>query len=755
MQKIKYGVKGMSCSACVAHVERAARGVVDGEVTVSLITNSIIVEIGDGEKEEAVRQRLTKALRAGGYDLIVGDRKALENAEYKKRTRNLVLSLVLSALLMYVSMGGMLGLPHPAVLNSPAILSITQLVITMPIVIINRKYFKGGISALFAKAPNMDSLIAIGSGASLVYSVFGTVMILLSNSHEVAHAYAHDLYYESAAMILALVSLGKFLEERAKKKAGDAVMALSDTLPTLATLLADGEEKTVEVEEVNVGDVVCVRAGEAVPVDGEIVFGEGSIDESALSGESLPVDKKVGDGASASCILRDGYIRIKCTRVGRDTSISRIITMLEEAANSKADISRVADRVSAIFVPAVMSISLVTLILWLIFGTPALAFKCAISVLVISCPCALGLATPTAIMVGTGVGASKGILIKSAHALERMRDIKYILVDKTGTLTHGKPFVTGVYGFSDDMLAMAYSLEKMSSHPLAFAICKHAEERGASALEVDDFKSKIGNGLYGIIDSNICLCGKPDFIRENCGGFDSFELDFEGKKMTCAQAVFELMDRGATAICVYVNGADGERLGVMALADKIKESSVDAVKGFKRLGIECVMLTGDNEASARSVANEAGISTVHAFLLPEDKAKIIEEYKSRADGLCAMVGDGINDAPALALADIGIAIGAGTEVAIDSADVILSKSSLTGVLSALEISRATLRTIKQNLFWALIYNSIGIPVAAGVLFPMFGITLSPMIGAAAMSFSSVTVVLNALRLRTICKKRIS
>ncbi len=755
MRKIKYGVKGMSCSACVAHVERAARGVVDGEVTVSLITNSIIVEVADGEKEEAVRQRLTKALRTGGYDLIVGDKKALESTEYKKRIRNLVLSLVLSALLMYVSMGGMLGLPQPDVLNNLAVFSLAQLAITLPIVIINRKYFKGGISALFAKAPNMDSLIAIGSGASLIYSVFGTVMILLSDSHEAAHAYAHDLYYESAAMILALVSLGKFLEERAKKKAGDAVMALSDTLPTLATLLADGEEKTVEVEEVKVGDVICVRAGEAIPVDGEIVFGEGSIDESALSGESLPIDKKVGDGASASCILRDGYIRIKCTRTGSDTSISRIITMLEEAANSKADISRVADRVSAVFVPAVMFVSLVTLIVWLIFGTPAVAFKCAISVLVISCPCALGLATPTAIMVGTGVGASRGILIKSAHALERMRDIKYILVDKTGTLTHGKPFVTGVYGVSDDMLSMAYSLEKMSSHPLAFAVCRHAEERGASVLEVHDFKSKIGNGLYGIIDSNICLCGKPDFIRENGGGLDSFELDFEGKKMTCAQAVSELMDRGATAICVYVKGAGGERLGVMALADKIKESSVDAVKGFKRLGIECVMLTGDNEASARSVANEAGISTVHASLLPEDKAKIIEEYKSRADGLCAMVGDGINDAPALALAHIGIAIGAGTEVAIDSADVILSKSSLTGVLSALEISRATLKTIKQNLFWALIYNSIGIPVAAGVLFPMFGITLSPMIGAAAMSFSSVTVVLNALRLRTICKKRIS
>ena len=741
----------MSCSACVAHVERAAKSVIDGEVTVSLITNSVIVEVDDGEKEENVRQRLTKALRASGYDIIVGDRRALEAAEYKKRTRSLVISLALCSLLMYVSMGSMLGLPRPEVLDAPLVLALTELLITLPIVIINRKYFGSGISALFAKAPNMDSLIAIGSGASLVYSLFGTAMILLSTSHETAHAYAHDLYYESAAMILALVSLGKFLEERAKKKAGDAVMALSDTLPSVAILYKDGEEKSVGVEEIAIGDVVSVRAGEAIPIDGEIIFGEGSIDESALSGESLPVDKKTGDFANASCTLHDGYIRIKCTRVGRDTSINRIITMLEEAADSKANISRIADKVSAIFVPAVMLVSLVTLVLWLIFGTSALAFKCAISVLVISCPCALGLATPTAIMVGTGVGASRGILIKSAHALECMRDIKYILVDKTGTLTHGKPFVTGAYGLSDETLGMVYSLEKMSSHPLATAICKYAEERGLSAHEVTDFKNKIGGGLMGSVEGSRCICGKPDFIRENGVELDDFPLDFEGETVTATKALSRLMERGATAICVYVREGDVERLGVIGLADKLKESSVDAVKGLTRLGIECVMLTGDNEASARHVANGVGISTLHASLLPEDKAKIIEEYKSRGDGLVAMVGDGINDAPALALADIGIAIGAGTEVAIDSADVILSKSSLSDVLSALDISRATLRTIKQNLFWALIYNSIGIPVAAGLLYPFFGITLSPMIGAAAMSLSSVTVVLNALRLRRMRK----
>lgn len=745
MKKIKYGVKGMMCTACVAHVERAARGVVEGEVTVSLLTNSIIIEIPDGEKEENIRKRLDKALKSGGYQLVVGDRRAIEKAEYKKRKRNLVLSLSLCALLMYVSMGSMVRLPQPSILENMRVFSLIQLAITTPIVIINRKYFIGGFSALFAKSPNMDSLIAIGSGASLVYSLAATAMIIALP--EKAHAYAHDLYYESAAMILALVTLGKFLEERAKKKAGDAVMALSKTLPTDATVIKEGKEIKLDIEEVKVGDVVSVRAGEAIPVDGEIIFGEGSIDESALSGESLPVDKKEGDRVSASCILRDGYLKVKCARVGSETSINRIITMLEEAANGKAKISRVADRVSAFFVPAVMLVSLVTLVVWLIFGTPALAFKCAISVLVISCPCALGLATPTAIMVGTGIGASKGIIIKSAHALEIMKDIKYILVDKTGTLTHGKPFVTGVYGVSDEMLSAAFSLEKMSSHPLAHAICGYAQSKNVDAAEVAKFNSSVGNGLSGEVDAKPCYCGKPDFIKEIISDFDTHNIEIDGKMTPINEIILSVKQKGATAVCV----AYGDRIGVIAIADKIKESSVDAIKGFRRLGIECVMLTGDNEASARSVANTVGIERIHASLMPEDKAKIIEEYKNRGDGLVAMVGDGINDAPALALADIGIAIGAGTEVAIDSADVILSKSSLLDVLCALDISRATLRTIKQNLFWALIYNSIGIPVAAGILFPAFGISLSPMIAAAAMSFSSITVVLNALRLRRLRK----
>ena len=741
--KIKYGVKGMMCTACVAHVERAARSVVNGNITVSLLTNSIIIETD--ESEESLRKKLAKVLKKAGYQLVLGDQKAEEKKEYKKRQRNLVISLCLCAILMYVSMGAMMGLPQPKILENTGLFAVAQLIITTPIVIINRKYFKSGMSALFSKSPNMDSLISIGSGASLVYSLVGTILIFAKPEN--AHTYAHDLYYESAAMILALVTLGKFLEDRAKKKAGDAVEALSKTLPTAATVEKNGKEYTLNIEEVAVGDIVLVRAGEAIPVDGEIIVGEGSIDESALSGESLPVDKKKGDSVSASCILNDGFLKIKCTRTGEDTSINRIITMLEEAANSKAKISRVADKVSAVFVPAVMGISVLTLVVWLIFGTAAIAFKCAISVLVISCPCAIGLATPTAIMVGTGVGASKGILIKSAHALERMKDVKYILLDKTGTLTHGKPFVVGAYGVSDEMLEAAYSLEKLSSHPLAHAICDFAEKNKSESFEAEEFSSVVGNGLSGKINSNICLCGKPKFIVEKVGSIEEFTAEYEGVEMSVLEVINKLALVGATAVCVYYKG----KCGVFAISDKIKKSSVEAADGFRRLNIEMVMLTGDNEASARSVANEVGIKTVHASLMPEDKAEIIKIYKEKHNGLVAMVGDGINDAPALALADIGIAIGAGTEVAIDSADVILSKSSLADVLTALGISRATLRTVKQNLFWALIYNSIGIPVAAGVLFPALGITLSPMIAAAAMSFSSITVVLNALRLRRLRK----
>ena len=734
MRKIKYGIKGMNCSACVAHVERAARSVFDGEITVSLMTNSMILVVQDGEEEPALRARLTKALRASGYDLVSEAAATSKGAaeEYRRTKRTLMISIVLCVILMYFTMGHMIRLPLPPLFHKQPIWhAAVQIVLMAPVLWLNRKYFRGGFGAIFAGAPNMDSLVALGSSASVIYSAVNVVLIAMGQAERL-----HDLYFEAAAMIVTLVSLGKFLEGRAKKKAGDAVMSLSETIPSEAVVLRGEEEETVPVSEVAVGDTVVVRAGEAVPVDGEILWGEGSLDESALTGESLPVDRAVGERVSASSILRDGFIRIKCTRVGEDTSIGRIITLLEEAASSKANISRVADRVSGIFVPVVAGISLVTLVIWLLVGGGiSMAFRCAVSVLVISCPCALGLATPTAIMVGTGMGAKYGILIKSAHALEDLRAVKYVLFDKTGTITHGRPRVTDAYFEDSGLCALAYSLEKQSSHPLATAVCDYASAEGFEALAVEDFASPVGRGLMGRVAGRRVVVGKRAFVEEMCGvlptAADTAELGF--------------LSTGATTVCVAAEENDGYRFGVFAIADTVKETAKDAVSGLHGLGIECVMLTGDNKAAAEAVARQVGIRTVYASLLPDDKERLVREYSAR--GKCAMVGDGINDAPALARADIGIAIGAGTEVAVDSADVILSGSSLSDVLGAIDISRATMRCIKQNLFWALIYNVISVPVAAGALASV-GVLLTPMIGAAAMSVSSVCVVLNALRLRT-------
>lgn len=733
MKKIKYGIKGMNCSACVAHVERAVRGVFDGGVTVSLMTNSMILVIDDAEDETALRARLTKALRAAGYDLVTESAQKTQDEDYGKSRRTLITSLILCALLMCVSMGHMvIKLPIPEEYQAMAIYLnvLVQIFLCQRVVMHNFKYFINGFRAIFAGAPNMDSLVALGASASVIYSVVMTGLIAAGDVSRI-----HDLYYDSAAMIVTLVSLGKFLEGRAKKKAGDAVMSLSETVPAEATVLRDGNEMTLSVDEVTVGDEVLVRAGEGVPVDGEIIAGEGSLDESALTGESLPVDRAVGEQVSASSILRDGFLRIRCTRVGSDTSIGRIITLLEEAASSKANISRVADRVSGVFVPVVAGISLITLAVWLLAGGGlSMAFRCAVSVLVISCPCALGLATPTAIMVGTGMGAKYGILIKSAHALEDLRAVKYVVFDKTGTITHGRPRVTDAYWENGRLLSVAAALERQSSHPLAAAVLDYADERGAVALEVTDFASPVGRGLCGVIGGYRAAVGKRAFIEETCAALSS-EAD---------KAERGYLEKGATTVCVAYEREGGYTFGVLAIADTVKETAREAVAGLHSLGIECVMLTGDNEAAARSVADEVGIKTVYASLLPDDKERLIREFSER--GKCAMVGDGINDAPALARADIGIAIGAGTEVAVDSADVILSGSSLSDVLCAIDISRATMRCIKQNLFWALIYNSIGIPVAAGVLAP-WGILLTPMIGSAAMSVSSICVVLNALRLR--------
>ncbi len=744
MKKLKFGVKGMSCAVCVAHVEASASKVCGKEnVSVSLLTNSITVKADDTADENKIFKELSRALRSAGYTLVADEKKRgdIEKQEQKKALARLIISLALTAVLMYVAMGHMMGFPIPSFLHDPLISASVQLILTVPVIIINFKFFKNGFAALLRLSPNMDSLIAIGSSASLIYGIVMLALIWRASANgdmSAAREYAHGLYFESAAMILALVSLGKTLEGRARANAARAVGKLASMIPDEVLKEENGEQSVVALSEVSVGDILIVRAGDTIPTDGIIVDGNGAVDESALSGESIPIEKNVGDEVSAVCTLVSGYIKIKTVRVGKDTSLAKIIGLLEDAASSKAPIARMADKVSKIFVPTVMVISLLTLVLWLIFTRDlSLALDCAVSVLVISCPCALGLATPTAVMVGTGRGASMGILIKSAEALENLHSVKYFMTDKTGTLTEGKPSVTDVClldGTEDELLSVSYSAEAMSTHPLAVAVCTYAQSKNAQRLEASDFNAVTGMGISVKIDGQICLIGRPEFLEQN-----GIEASYVA---SAAEMLTTLESEGKTAISISL----GKRiLGVIGIADKIREDSVSAISELKRRGITPVMLTGDNDRTARAVAEQCGIEEVYSRLLPADKEKIIAEYSAK--GRCAMVGDGINDAPALARADIGIAIGAGTDVAIDCADVVLSKNSLCDAVSAISLSSATIGTIKQNLFWALFYNAICIPVAAGVLYMPFGISLSPMIASAAMSFSSVFVVLNSLRLR--------
>lgn len=744
MKKIRYGVKGMSCAACVAHVEAAAKKVCgENEVTVSLLNNSLTVLADDNADEKALSAKLKASLRSAGYTLI-SDTDQTKNIEKSTQRANLIkltVSLTLTAVLMYVAMGHMIGLPTPHVLHDPIFSTVLQMVIALAVIIINFKFFTGGISALIRLSPNMDSLIAIGSGASFIYGVVIFALIIraaVSGNTALASEYAHGLYFESTATILALVSLGKTLEGRARANAAAAVGRLASMMPNEAVCIRNGQEISLPLSQIAVGDVVIVRAGETIPTDGEIIEGNGAVDESALSGESIPVEKTVGDKVSAVCTLKSGYIKVKTLGVGKDTTLAKIISLLEDAAASKAPIARMADKVSKVFVPIVMAISLLTLAVWLIATKDiSMALDCAVSVLVISCPCALGLATPTAVMVGTGRGAANGILIKSAQALENLHSIKYFLTDKTGTLTEGKPAVTDVLPIDcseERLLAVAYTAEAMSSHPLASAVCEYAEARDVPRLSASAFENAVGMGISVSIENELCLVGKPAFLIDN--GVDRQSVE------RAAEIMNDLEGDGKTAICVSLGGS---AIGVIGIADKIREDSRAAVAELKKMGVTPVMLTGDNSRTANAVAAECGIDEVYSELLPADKEAVIAKYSQL--GRCAMVGDGINDAPALARADIGIAIGAGTEVAIDSADVVLSKNSLCDAVSAITLSGATITTIKQNLFWALIYNTICIPVAAGALYPAFGITLTPMIASAAMSFSSVFVVLNSLRLK--------
>ena len=773
MQRIQYTIQGMSCAACVAHVERVVRGVLgdEGNFTVSLLTNSVSIVFEaelDGREKERLEAQLSAAIHAAGYRLLIEPPRAdAEKRERRGRLIRLICSAVLTLILMYVAMGHMLSLPLPSFLSGTdhaLAFALTQLLLTVPVIVLNFKFFRNGFSALLHMAPNMDSLIALGSGASLIYGMIAIVLIWRADGNPtLIHPLLHDLYFESAAMILTLVSLGKLLESRAKDKASDAVRSLARLTPQYAAVLRDGKEVALPLEELSVGDLILVRAGELIPVDGEVTDGTGSADESALTGESMPVDKERGSTVSAACVLTSGALTVRATRVGKDTSLSRLIQLLEDAASSKAPIARIADRVSAVFVPCVMGISLLTFVLWMLLTQNAeQALRSAIAVLVISCPCALGLATPTAITVGVGRGARNGILFRSAESLEKLCSVKTVVFDKTGTVTEGTPALSELYAYgieARELLALCASVERFSKHPLAIAVQKAAEANGIEYAAAEDFEGLVGIGAQAVIDGQLIRVGKPDAAlrariaeAKLSGNIDETPIeelrgtavfyrtdDPEAERLICDFIALE--QAGKTAAVVM---RDGDTIGLLGISDRIRHDSPAAIAALQQAGVHCLMLTGDNERTAAHVAQTVGLSDFKAGLLPEEKeAAVALLSKTRS---VAMVGDGINDAPALARADVGIAIGAGTEIAIESADVVLSQNSLTDVYGAYRLSLATLRIIKQNLFWALFYNAICIPVAAGVFYPVNGWQLSPMLASAAMSCSSIFVVSNALRL---------
>lgn len=726
----KYNVTGMTCAACSTRVERAVSNV-DGvtSVSVNLLTNSMAVE-GNAKQSDIIN-----AVERAGYGISMGNGKSAESVssergKEKKLVLRLASSLILLAILMYSSMGAMMwGWKIPTALEENYFAQgLIQLLLTTAVMVINQRFFVSGYTALWRRSPNMDSLVALGSSAAYIYSLYALFAMSFSNEPEM---YLHEFYFESAAMILTLITLGKMLEERSKGKTTDALKGLMALAPQTAVVIRDKNEVEIPANELVRGDAFIVRAGESIPADGEIIEGEAAVNESALTGESIPVDKKIGDKVSAATINWSGYIKCRAEKVGKETALSRIIQMVSDAAATKAPIAKTADKVSGIFVPVVICIALAAFLIWLLSGhTVGYSLARGITVLVISCPCALGLATPVAIMVGSGVGAKNGILFKTAASLEETGKITNIAFDKTGTITKGEPKITDIIpcgGFSEEeLLKIAFSLEKKSEHPLAAAVTIFGEERSVTAYETTDFHILSGNGIEAEINGKKALGGKPDFISKYA--------DISGVDYT-------LFAQGGKTPLMFAY--DGKLIGVLAAADVIREESKNAVAELKAMGLNVVMLTGDNEKTARAIAEQAGIDNVIAGVLPDEKEAAVR--KLRASGRTAMVGDGINDAPALTAADIGIAIGAGTDIAIDAADVVLMKSSLEDAAAAIRLSRSTLRNIKQNLFWAFIYNGIGIPVAAGALIPL-GITLTPMFAAAAMSLSSFCVVTNALRL---------
>ena len=743
----QYTVTGMSCAACAARVEKAVSGVKGvTSCSVSLLTDSMGVE-GTADAGEIIA-----AVREAGYGAALkkgnkgqnarssSDGDTLEDRETPVLKKRLIASLGFLIVLMYVSMGHMMwGWPLPSFFdNNHVAMGLLQLLLTVVIMVINQRFFISGFKSLWHRAPNMDALVALGAAAAFGYSTFALFAMTdaqVRGDADAVMSYMHEFYFESAAMILALITLGKMLEARSKGKTTDALKSLMKLAPKTATLLRDGAEISVPVEQVAKGDVFVVRPGENIPVDGTVLEGNSAVDESTLTGESIPADKTVGSTVSAGTLNQSGFIRCEATRVGEDTTLSQIVQMVSDAAATKAPIAKVADKVSAVFVPAVMAIAAVTVIAWLIAGrTAGFALARGISVLVISCPCALGLATPVAIMVGSGMGAKNGILFKTAVSLEETGKTQIVALDKTGTITQGEPRVTDMIplnGISEkELLSLACALEKKSEHPLARAINQKAEQDGLTAEEAEQFKALPGSGLTASLDGAVLFGGSYKFISERVRVPDDAKEQSE-----------RLSEEGKTPLLF---ARDGELCGIIAVADVIKADSPQAIKEMRNMGIRVVMLTGDNERTAKAIGARAGVDEVIAGVLPDGKESVIRELKQK--GKVIMVGDGVNDAPALTSADIGIAIGAGADVAVDAADVVLMKSRLSDVPAAIRLSRAALRNIHENLFWAFIYNIIGIPLAAGVFIGVLGWQLNPMFAAAAMSLSSFSVVTNALRL---------
>ena len=739
--QLKFDITGMTCAACSARVEKvvsSVSGVRHAEV--NLLAGTMVI---DSENSENTLQIITAIQNAGYGAALHGEKKnhiarKSESADALKEMKTRIIgSSICLITLMYFTMGHMLGLPMPHWYmgkENALVAALLQFFLTLPPVYLNRSYYIRGFKSLYHRAPNMDSLIAVGSGAALVYGVIVLFRMAYAIGHDhwaLVEHFRMNLYFESAAMILTLITVGKFLETRAKGKTGDAIRQLMDLRPKTAVVSRNGVEVTLPIEDVTVGDIVIVRSGSSIPVDGHIIKGRGAVDQSTLTGESMPVEKSVGDKVSAATINTEGYLEVYADKVGSDTTLSQIIRLVEEAGGSKAPIARLADKIAGIFVPVVMLIATVTFVVWMIAGNGMeFALTNAISVLVISCPCALGLATPVAIMVGTGRGARMGILFKNAQALENLQMIDTVVLDKTGTLTVGRPYVTDILAASisaDELLKLAASLEKSSEHPFAKAIVAYNSNH--TLYPITDFMTLPGRGVCGTINNKVYYGGNRKLMESVGISVPDYP---------------ELAQEGKTPL--FFASEDGNYLGAIAAADVLKTDSWEAVQALRKRKLDVIMLTGDNQMTARSVADKAGISHVISDVLPADKAGVIKELQ--ADGhRVLMIGDGINDAPALATADIGMAIGAGTDIAIESAEVVLIHDTLLSVANAIALSRATIRNIRQNLFWAFFYNCLGIPLAAGVFYPVFGILLSPMIGAAAMSFSSFFVVSNALRLR--------